>query len=105
MIKPTGYRVLVKDIIDNSDKIGNIFIPDAAKEMTGHAEVLNLGRGNVNKNGQVCDYPVDIGDIVIIPMNRECGTVIHHDEERLKIFDVEDLLAVIKPAEKKSKKK
>jgi co-chaperonin GroES (HSP10) len=97
MIVPTGYRVLVEDIIENEQMEGSIYLPDSAKTLDGYAKVVKLGRGLINKEGQqMKDYPVKEGDTVIIPLNRECGTVVHHDDKRYKIFDVEDLLGIVK---------
>lgn len=96
MIRPTGFRILVKDIIVQDQTVGGIIIPDNGKELDGTAEVIALGSGFTSRSGYVeKGYPVSIGDKVIIPMNRECGTVVHHGEERYKIFDVEDILAII----------
>jgi len=96
MLKPTGFRVLVKDIIKEDQNIGGIIIPDNAKELDGTAVVIELGRGMTNKAGKVeTAYPVAIGDKVIIPMNRECGTVVNYGADRYKIFDVEDILAIV----------
>tara|TARA_R110002020_G_scaffold102504_2_gene240673 strand:+ start:3391 stop:3687 length:297 start_codon:yes stop_codon:yes gene_type:complete len=96
MLRPLGYKVLVKDIIEEEQTVGGIIIPDNAKELDGSAEVIKLGSGFTNRAGVVeKGYPFKVGDKVIIPMNRECGTVVHHGEERYKIFDVEDILAII----------
>ena len=97
MLVPTGFRVLVKDIVREEEyMVGAILLPDTAKELDGSAEVMVLGRGLTDKHGNVHgEYPFKVGDKVVIPLNRECGTVVNHQEERYKIFDVEDILAVI----------
>lgn len=96
MLVPFGYRVLVKDIVKDQEMDGAILLPDSAKTLDGTAEIVKLGKGLVDKHGNSHEsYPFKEGDTVIIPMNKECGTVIFHDTEKYKIFEVSDVLALV----------
>ncbi len=59
-VRPLGDRVLIlRD--KTEEKIGRIFVPDAAKEKTQTGTVLAVGPGKTNEKGQRVELLVEEG--------------------------------------------
>ena len=55
-IKPLGQRVLVKRLEADAISAGGIVLPDTAKEKPQEAEVLSLGTGGKDDNGNAIEF-------------------------------------------------
>ena len=90
-IQPLGDRVLVKPIEVEEEVKGGIIIPDSAKEKPTTAEVLALGNGK--KDGETYEFPVKVGDQVII--SKYGGTQVKYDDVEYTILREDDILGII----------
>ena len=92
-IRPLGDRVLVKAIDEQEVKKGGIIIPDSAKEKPQEAKVIALGTGKLDDKGQKIAFEVKKGDKVLV--SKYGGTEIKLDGREYKIFNSDDLIAVV----------
>jgi chaperonin GroES len=91
-IKPLGQRVLVKRIEADSVSAGGIVLPDTAKEKPQEAEVLALGTGGKDDNGNDIVWHVKVGDKVLI--SKYGGTEVKIDGQEVLIISQSDILGV-----------
>ena len=92
-LRPLGNRVLLRRLEAEETLKGGIILPDNAKKKQEHAEVVAIGTGKKDKNGQLIPIPVKTGDIVLI--EKYSGQeVTLHDEEYV-IARADDLIAII----------
>jgi chaperonin GroES len=98
-ITPLNDRVLVKRIEQTEEVRGGIIIPDTAKEKPQEAEVVAVGPGKLDDDGDRLSMTVKAGDRVLI--GKYAGTDIKLDDEDHTILREDEILAVIE--QKKSK--
>lgn len=84
-LKPTGNKVLVSLLLAGNEQVGTIAIPEQFRDSTS-AEGVVVSIGGTVEN-------VKVGDRVIIP--RHDGTNIAVDGKPHKLFQAEELLAVL----------
>ncbi len=89
-VKPVGRRVLVKRVEEEEKKVGNIIIPDTAKEKPQMGEVIEVA--DVPKDDE--PLPVKKGDKVIF--GKYAGTEVEIDGEEYLILNEDDILAIVK---------
>ena len=65
-IKPLGQRVLVKRLDAEEVSAGGIVLPDTAQEKPQEAEVVALGTGGKDENGNDIQFSVEEGNKVLI---------------------------------------
>ena len=65
-VMPLHDRVLVKRIEKSEVKKRGIIIPDSAKEKSMEAEVVEVGKGRINKDGKLISLGVKKGDKILI---------------------------------------
>ena len=92
-IKPLGPRVLIKRLDEQEESSGGIIIPDTAKEKPQEAEVVGLGTGGKDENGNDIEFTVKKKDKVLI--SKYGGTDIKIDRKDLLIVNESDILAII----------
>jgi chaperonin GroES len=92
-IKPLGERVLLKRIEEDEQVRGGIIIPDSAKEKSQEAEVVALGTGKKDDNGNVVAFNVEVGNKVLLPQYG--GTPVKVDGEEYILIDEDSILGVI----------
>ncbi|MEM9081168.1 MAG: co-chaperone GroES [Verrucomicrobiota bacterium] len=92
-IKPLGARVLVKRLEAEEVSAGGIVLPDTAKEKPQEAEVVSLGTGGKDENGNDIVFNVKEGDKVLI--SKYGGTDVKVNGEDLLILSESDILAVV----------
>jgi chaperonin GroES len=91
--KPLGGRALVK-IVEREEKTpSGIVLPDTAKEKPQTAEVVSVGEGKVDKDGQRVPLEVSQGDVIVFA--KYSGTEISLDGEDYMILDADDILGVV----------
>ena len=93
MLKPLGDRIVIKVIEDTEQTSGGIFIPDSAKEKPQKGEVVAVGQGKMNDNGEREPMDVKVGDTVLYA--KYAGTDIKMDGVEYKILSIKDALAII----------
>ena len=92
-IRPLQDRVLVKRIEAEEQVRGGIIIPDTAKEKPQQAEVIAVGPGKADDDGDRIALDVKPGDRVLI--GKYSGSEIRVDEEDYVILREDEILAVV----------
>ena len=91
--RPLHDRVVVKRIEQEEKTKGGIIIPDTAKEKPQEGEVIAVGPGGRNEDGDLIPLDVKAGDRVLF--GKWSGTEVKIDGEDLLIMKESDLLGVI----------
>jgi chaperonin GroES len=91
--RPLHDRVLVRRIEADSKTAGGIIIPDSAQEKPMEGEVVAVGNGHVNDNGEVRPLDVKSGDKVIF--SKWAGTEVTIDGEELMVMKESDIIGVV----------
>lgn len=91
--KPLGNRVLVRRLEQEEKLKGGILLPDTAKKKQEQAEVVAIGTGKKDKQGNLIPIPVKVGDIII--MEKYSGQDIKLDDEEYIILKADDIIAII----------
>ncbi len=92
-VRPLHDRVLVKRLEEEEQVRGGIIIPDAAKEKPQEAEVVAVGPGKLQDNGERAAMDVSAGDRVLI--GKYSGSDIKIDDEDMVILREDEILAVV----------
>ena len=90
-IEPLGDRVVIKPNPKEEVSKGGIFLPDTAKEKPQEGQIIAIGPGGRNNDGQRIAMDSKIGDKVIY--SRYAGTEFKLDEQELIIMRESDILA------------
>lgn len=92
-IKPLADRVLLEAAPEKEEKIGNIFIPDTAKEKPTAGVVVAVGPGKVSDDGKLVPMQVKAGQKVLY--GKYSGTEIKDGGKDYLIVREADILAII----------
>ena len=91
-LQPLGERVVVKPLSEEDSKTpSGIYIPDTAKEKPQEGEVVAVGPGEPNDNGEKIKPDVEKGDKVVY--SKYGGTEIKVDGTEYLILSSRDILA------------
>ena len=91
--RPLHDRVLVRRIEADSKTAGGIIIPDSAQEKPSEGEIVAVGTGARNEQGQVHPLEVKAGDRVLF--GKWSGTEVKIDGEDLLIMKESDIMGII----------
>jgi chaperonin GroES len=94
--RPLGDRVLVRRVEEEEKTRGGIIIPDTAKEKPQEGEVIAVGPGNRDDDGDYIQLDVKAGDRILF--GKWSGTEVKLDGEDLLIMKESDILGVLEPA-------
>ncbi|MCB1274114.1 MAG: co-chaperone GroES, partial [Leucobacter sp.] len=64
-IKPLEDRIVIKQVEAEQTTASGLVIPDSAKEKPSEGEVLAVGPGRIDDNGNRVPLDVKVGDIVL----------------------------------------
>ncbi len=92
-VQPIGDRVLVKPLETEEMSKGGVIIPDTAKEKPQMGEILAVGPGKIQENGQRLAPEVKKGDKVLY--TSYAGTEVKIDGEKYLLMRESDILAVV----------
>ena len=92
-ITPLGDRVLVKAVEKDEQVKGGIIIPDSAKEKPQQAEIVALGTGKQDDDGNAQDFQVKVGDVVLV--SKYGGTEVKFDDEVYQLLREDDILGIL----------
>jgi len=92
-VRPLNDRILVKRLEEEEMTKGGIIIPDSAKEKPAEGEVIAVGKGKVNDNGDRVKLDVKVGDRVLF--SKYGGTDVKLDGVDHLIMREDDILAVV----------
>ncbi|MCE1179205.1 MAG: co-chaperone GroES [Micrococcales bacterium] len=92
-IKPLEDRIIIKSLEAEQTTASGLVIPDTAKEKPQEGEVLAVGPGRIDDNGNRVALDVNVGDRVIF--SKYGGTEIKHGGEEYLILSARDVLAIV----------
>lgn len=92
-IRPLQDRVLIRRIEEDEKTAGGIIIPDTAKEKPIQGEVIAVGPGARNEQGQFLTLDVQPGDVVLF--GKWAGTEVKLDGQEYVIMKESDLFGII----------
>ena len=92
-IKPLRDRVVIKRENEEQVTAGGIFIPDTATEKPSRGEVVAIGNGVIDNNGERQLLDVQVGNTVIF--GKTAGTEITVNNEDYVVMLEEEIIAVI----------
>lgn len=92
-IKPLGSRVLIKRLQAEEISAGGIVLPENAQEKPQEAEVLALGTGGKDDNGNDISFNVAVGDTVLI--SKYGGQDVSLNGEEVILISESDILGII----------
>jgi chaperonin GroES len=92
-LKPLGDRLVVKPLEGEEVTPSGIVIPETAKEKPQKGEVLAVGPGARDEDGDRIKMDVSVKDKVLFA--KYSGTEIKIDNEKLLILRESDILAIL----------
>ncbi len=93
-IKPLEDRILVKTLDAEQTTASGLVIPDTAKEKPQEGEVIAVGPGRYNEDGdERIPLDISVGDKVIY--SKYGGTEVKYSGEEYLILSARDVLAVV----------
>jgi chaperonin GroES len=92
-IQPLEDRIVVKPLDAEQTTASGLVIPDTAKEKPQEGEVVAIGPGRIDDNGNRVPLDVSAGDKVIY--SKYGGTEVKHGGEEYLILSARDVLAKI----------
>ena len=93
-IKPLEDRIVVKSLEAEQTTASGLVIPDTAKEKPQEGEVLAVGPGRWNEDGdQRVPLDVKVGDKVIY--SKYGGTEVKYGGDEFLILSARDVLAIV----------
>ena len=93
-LKPLGDRVIVKALEEfEATTPSGIVIPDTAQEKPQLGEVLAVGPGELNDDGERIPLDVAVGDTVVYA--KYGGTELKYEGDEYMVLSGRDLLAIV----------
>ncbi len=92
-IKPLEDRIVVRPVAAEQVTASGLVIPDTAKEKPQEAEVIAVGPGRIDDNGNRVPLDVAVGDKVIF--SKYGGTELKYGGEEFLVLSARDVLAVV----------
>src|SRR3954463_3055306 len=91
--RPLHDRIVVRRITAEEKTAGGIIIPDTAQEKPMQGEVIAVGPGARNEQGQIVALDVKAGDRILF--GKWSGTEVKLDGEELLIMKESDIMGII----------
>ena len=91
--RPLHDRILIKRIEEKETAKGGIIIPDTAKEKPQEGEVVAVGSGKKEKDGNIVPLDVKAGDRILF--GKYSGSEIKMDDEDYLILREEEVLGIL----------
>lgn len=91
-LKPLFDKVVVKELKEQEQNVGGIFLPTASKEKQDIAQVIAVGEGGII-DGKEVKMIVKVGDKVLY--SKYAGSSFKIDGEEVIIIKQSDILAVV----------
>jgi chaperonin GroES len=92
-IKPLEDRIVVRTLEAEQTTASGLVIPDTAKEKPQEGEVLAVGPGRVDDNGNRVPLDISVGDTVVY--SKYGGTEVKYSGEEYLILSARDVLAIV----------
>ncbi|NPC97509.1 co-chaperone GroES [Nocardioides sp. zg-DK7169] len=93
-IKPLEDRIVVKPLEAEQTTASGLVIPDTAKEKPQEGEVVAIGPGRFNEDGdERIPMDISVGDKVIY--SKYGGTEVKYSGQEFLILSARDVLAIV----------
>ena len=92
-LKPLGDRLIVRAVEEEETTASGIVLPDTAKEKPQKGEVLAVGDGARDDDGERIPLDVATGDVVLY--SKYGGTEVKVDGDDLLVLRESDVLAKV----------
>ena len=92
-LKPLDDRIVVKPNEAEQTTASGLVIPDTAKEKPQEGEVVAVGPGRIDDNGNRVPLDVTVGDRVLY--SKYGGTEVKYGGEEFLVLSARDVLAVV----------
>ncbi len=92
-LEPLGDRVVVQPASREETTRSGIVIPDTAKEKPQRGNVIAVGKGRRDEDGDRIPMDVSVGDTVLFA--KYAGTEFKFEEEEYLILSEKDILAKV----------
>ena len=92
-IKPLEDRIVIRQLEAEQVTASGLVIPDTAKEKPQEGEVVAVGPGRIDDNGNRVPLDISVGDKVIY--SKYGGTEVKLDGDDLLVLSARDVLAVV----------
>ncbi len=93
-IKPLEDRIVVRPLEAEQTTASGLVIPDTAKEKPQEGEVMAVGPGRFNEDGdERIPMDISVGDKVIY--SKYGGTEVKYGGDELLILSARDVLAIV----------
>ena len=92
-IRPLHDRVIVKRLEEERKTASGIVIPDTAAEKPDQGEIMAVGPGKRDDNGQHIALDVKVGDKVLF--GKYAGQTVKVQGEELLVMREEDIMGVV----------
>ena len=93
-LKPLGDRLIVKPLDEEETTASGIVLPDTAKEKPQKGEVLAVGDGRWDEDGDK-RIPLDVTEGDTVLYSKYGGTEVKVDGDDLLVLRESDVLAVV----------
>jgi chaperonin GroES len=93
-LKPLGDRVIVKAVEEEETTASGIVLPDTAKEKPQKGEVVAVGEGRWDEEGEK-RIPLDVSEGDEVLYSKYGGTEITVDGDELLVLRESDVLAKV----------
>ena len=91
--KPLHDRVLVRRASNDEKTAGGIILPETAQEKPMEGEVVAIGTGYINDNGDKRPLEVQEGDKIVF--SKWAGTEVTIDGEELMVMKESDIIGIV----------
>ena len=92
-LRPLADRVIVKRLENETKTASGIVLPDNAAEKPDQGEVLAVGPGRLDDDGDRMPMSVKVGDRVLF--GKYSGQTVKVDGDELLVMKEDDLFAVV----------
>jgi chaperonin GroES len=92
-IRPLGDRILVEAVEQEETIAGGLLLPETAKEKPQQGNVLAVGAGRRDDNGNRIPLDVAVGNKVLFA--KYAGTEVKLDGKKLLIMKETDILGIV----------
>lgn len=92
-VRPLHDRILVRRVEEGETKVGNLIIPDTAKEKPQRAHVVAVGSGRILDNGQRVPPALKAGDEVLV--GKWSGTEVKIEGKEYLILKEDEVLGIL----------
>ena len=92
-IKPLEDRIVIRQLEAEQVTASGLVIPDTAKEKPQEGEVVAVGPGRIDDNGNRVPLDISVGDVVIY--SKYGGTEVKYGADEYLVLSARDVLAII----------